>query len=99
MKDSHDRKANAQTARPLQEIESYNGITILVTFGLLLILIGFVVSFTCFKYVISNPYIVDGKRGLYISFIENDLWIPFILSALVCLCGVFICWYDAYKHK
>lgn len=66
-------------------------------FGLILVLIGFAFSFISFYYVINNPCVVNGKEGLYVTFVHNHLLIPFLLSSLVCLCGIFICWYESYK--
>ena len=67
-------------------------------FGLIVVIVGFAFSFDCFNYVIRNPCVVNGESGLLVSFRNNNLLIPFIVSSLICLCGIIICWYEAYKR-
>lgn len=67
-------------------------------FGVILIFLGFIFGFTCFNHTINNPCIVNGKEGLFISFVANNLLIPFIISLITCLCGIIICWYESFKR-
>lgn len=66
-------------------------------FGIVLVVIGLIFSHTCFYYTINHPYIVNGVDGLMVSFIANNLLIPFIIFSIICLCGIIICWYEAYR--
>ena len=51
--------------------------------GIILSTIGFIYSFACFVYTILNPCIVNGQSGLIVSFRENDVLLPFLISIKV----------------
>lgn len=68
-------------------------------FGIILSVIGFIYSFACFVYTVLNPCIVNGQSGLIISFRENDVWIPFLISILILVIGILILGYEAYRQK
>ena len=65
--------------------------------GIILSTIGFIYSFACFVYTILNPCIVNGQSGLIVSFRENDVLLPFLISILILVIGVLICGYEAYR--
>ena len=67
--------------------------------GIILSTIGFIYSFACFVYTILNPCIVNGQGGLIVSFRENDVLLPFLISILILIIGVLICGYEAYRKK
>ena len=68
-------------------------------FGIILSVIGFVYSFTCFLYATLNPCIVNNQSGLIISFRANNVLIPFLISMMLLIIGVLICGYEAYRQQ
>lgn len=68
-------------------------------FGGLLVIIGLVFSVFCFVYAVINPWNYNGITGLLGSFLGTQTLIPFVISLIVLLTGLFICGYEAYIRK
>ena len=66
-------------------------------FGLLLTVIGLVFSAFCFIYATIHPWNYNGISGLLGSFLGTDTLIPFILSMIVMLAGLAICFLRAFR--
>ena len=67
-----------------------------MVFGVLLSVIGLVFSASSFIYAALNPWVYDGITGLLGSFLGTHMLIPFIISTLVMLAGLAICFRMAF---
>lgn len=65
-------------------------------FGVILVVIGFTISAFCFVYAVMNPWIYNGISGLMGSFLGTHTGIPFVISTIILVIGLFICFYEAY---
>ena len=68
-------------------------------FGIILSVIGFIYSFTCFVYAVINPCTVNDRSGFMISLRANNVLIPFFISTFILIIGILICGYEAYRKK
>lgn len=67
------------------------------SFGLLVSVIGLIFSAFSFMYAIIHPGIYNGTSGLTGALLCANLQLPFIISTIVMLIGLFICGYEAYR--
>ena len=56
-------------------------------FGIILSVIGFIYSFTCFVYAVINPCTVNDRSGFMISLRANNVLIPFLASIFILVIG------------
>lgn len=68
-------------------------------FGMLLTLIGLVFSAFSLIYAASNPWIWNDIDGLLGSLLGTNMLIPFIVSFVVMIVGLIICFKEAYGKK
>ncbi len=68
-------------------------------FGILLTLIGLFFSGFCFIDAVLHPWNCNGVSGLLGAFLGQDTLIPFILSLLVMLLGLGICFWRAFGKE
>lgn len=66
-------------------------------FGSLLIFIGLAFSITIFLIAQSKPWDYYGITGLLGSLLGERLIVPFIVSILIILTGLIICYVEAFK--
>ncbi|MGN0660126.1 MAG: hypothetical protein ACI4JX_00240 [Oscillospiraceae bacterium] len=67
--------------------------------GVLLSIMGFVISAFCFIYAILNPCIYHGIEGLLGSMLGTYTLIPFVVSSVVMILGLAICFRTAFKKE
>ena len=67
--------------------------------GVLLSVIGLVFSAFAFIYAALNPWNYNGITGLLGSFLGTHMLIPFIISTLVMLAGLAICFWRAFTKE
>jgi ABC-type Fe3+ transport system permease subunit len=67
--------------------------------GVLMTIMGFVVSLVCFIYVLIAEETTYGGIGLFNIFIETGTLIPFIVSAVVMCIGLVLCFMEAYQER
>lgn len=70
-----------------------------MTCGVLLTLIGFVFSAFCFFHAVLNPWTYNGINGLLGAFLGNETLVPFIISIIIMIAGLTICFVRAYKSE
>ncbi len=68
-------------------------------FGLMLVVIGLVFSAFCFIYAVMHPWDYNGITGLRGAFLGTHTGIPFVISIIVMITGLLICFYEAYMSK
>lgn len=68
-------------------------------FGMLLSIIGLILSGFCFIFATMNPHIYNNIDGLMGSLLGAHLLAPFIIGNLILLSGLIITWYEAYLRK
>ncbi len=68
-------------------------------FGVMLVVIGFIISAFCFIYAVMNPYVINGREGLMTSFEGTNTDNPFIIATIIMLIGLSICFYESYIRK
>ena len=68
-------------------------------FGIILSVIGFIYSFTCFVYAVINPCTVNDRSGFMISLRANNVLIPFLISTFILMIGIRICGYEENRKK
>ena len=66
--------------------------------GILLTIIGLVLSSFCFINALLNPWNYNGIDGLLGSFLGTNTLIPFIISFVVMILGLVICFWRAFKE-
>lgn len=68
-------------------------------FGLLITIISFILFVLCFlNAFIINPYSsYNDITGMLASLLGNDMLVPFVVSLMGLICGLFICGYEAYR--
>ena len=67
--------------------------------GILLTVIGFCTFFFCFVYAILHPWNYNGTDGLLGSLLGTHTLGPFIISFIVMIVGIAICFWRAFKSK
>lgn len=67
--------------------------------GILLTIIGLVFSAFCFINAVQNPWNYNGIDGLLGSLLGTDTLIPFIISLLVMVLGLAICFWRAFRKE
>lgn len=67
--------------------------------GILLTVIGLVFSALCFINGILNPWEYNGISGLLGSLMGIHTLIPFILSLVVMIVGLVICFWRAFRKE
>ena len=67
--------------------------------GILLTIIGLVFSAFCFINAVLNPVIYNGIDGLLGALLGNETLIPFIISLLVMVFGLAICFWRAFGKE
>lgn len=65
-------------------------------FGTMLVVIGFLSTSFCFIYAVIHPWVYNGITGLRASFLGTNTGIPFIISIIILIIGLSICFYEAY---
>ena len=65
--------------------------------GILLTIIGLVLSAFCFINAVLNPWNYNGIDGLLGSLLGTNTLIPFIISFVVMILGLVICFWRAFK--
>ena len=68
-------------------------------FGVLLTLIGLFFSGFCFIDAVLHPWNYNGVRGLLGAFLGQGTLVPFILSLLVMLLGLGVCFQRAFGKQ
>lgn len=68
-------------------------------FGIILVVIGFIVSAFCFIYAVMNPWNYNGTSGLRGAFLGTHTGTPFVISMITMVIGLLICFYEAYISK
>ncbi len=68
-------------------------------FGILLVLMGFISSEFCFIYAVMHPWDYNGITGLRGAFLGTQTGTPFVISMIVLVIGLIICFYEAYIGK
>ncbi len=68
-------------------------------FGMMLVVIGFIFSAFCFIYAVMNPWNYNGITGLRGAFLGTYTGTPFIISIIILVIGILICFYEAYLRK
>lgn len=68
-------------------------------FGMMLVVIGFIISAFCFIYAVMNPWDYNGITGLRGAFLGTHTGTPFIISMITMIIGLSICFYEAYISK
>lgn len=69
------------------------------SFGVLIAIIGLMFSLSFVFYAAVNPGFYNEIGGILGSVLYANLLVPLILSLLVMLAGVFLCWHEAYQKK
>lgn len=67
--------------------------------GVMLVVIGFIVSAFCFIYAVMNPWDYNGITGLRGAFLGTNTGTPFVISMIIMVIGLLICSYEAYISK
>lgn len=67
--------------------------------GILLTIIGLVFSAFCFIYAVMNPWSYNGIEGLLGSLLGTNTLIPFIISLVVMVIGLGICFWIAFRNE
>ena len=65
--------------------------------GIMLTIIGLVFTAFCFINAVLNPCIYNGINGLLGSLLGRNTLIPFIISSVVMILGLVICFWRAFK--
>lgn len=68
-------------------------------FGMMLVVMGFISSAFCFIYAVMNPWEGYGITGLREAFHVTHTWTPFVISMIVLVIGLIICFYESYISK
>lgn len=68
-------------------------------FGTMLVTIGFLFTVFCFIYAVMNPYVINGISGLRSAFRGTYTGIPFVISIIIMISGLILCFYEAYLWK
>ncbi|MDF2944609.1 MAG: hypothetical protein K0S01_3467 [Herbinix sp.] len=68
-------------------------------FGAMLVFIGFIFSAFCFIYAVMNPWDYNGITGLKGAFLGTYTGTPFVISIIILVIGLLICFYEAYISK
>lgn len=67
--------------------------------GVMLVVIGFIISAFCFIYAVMNPWNYNGITGLRGAFLGTNTGTPFVISITTMVIGLLICFYEAYISK
>ena len=67
--------------------------------GILLTIIGLVFSAFCFIYAVMSPWSYNGIEGLLGSLLGTNTLIPFIISLVVMVIGLGICFWIAFRNE
>ena len=68
-------------------------------FGILVFLLGLVAMILNYIYAMINPWDYNGITGILGSLLGTNTLGTFIISIIVIICGLSICWFEAYKRK
>lgn len=68
-------------------------------FGVLIVLIGLIFGAFCFIYAAINPWNYNGIEGIMGSLLGTHMLVPFIISIIIMLVGLSICYYEAYRKN
>ncbi len=68
-------------------------------FGMMLVAMGFISSAFCFIYAVINPWDYNGITGLRGAFLGTHTGTPFVISMIVLVIGLIICFYESYISK
>lgn len=66
-------------------------------FGILIFLLGLVMMILNYIFAMINPWDYNGITGILGSLLGTNTLGIFIFSILVIICGLYICWLEAYK--
>lgn len=67
--------------------------------GILLTIIGLVFSAFCFINAVLNPWNYNGIDGLLGSLLGTKTLIPFIISLIVMVLGLALCFWRAFRNE
>ena len=67
--------------------------------GILLTIIGLVLSAFCFINAVLNPWNYNGIDGLLGSLLGTKTLIPFIISLIVMVLGLALCFWRAFRNE
>lgn len=70
-----------------------------MTCGILVTLTGLVFSTICFVNAVLNPWNYNGVSGLLGALLGTSTLIPFIVSLVVMILGLAICFWTAFRKK
>ncbi len=70
-----------------------------MVYGILLTIIGLIFSAFCFINAVLNPWNYNGIEGLLGSFLGTNTLVPFILSLIVMVLGLAICFWRAFRKE
>jgi uncharacterized BrkB/YihY/UPF0761 family membrane protein len=68
-------------------------------FGALLTFIGLVFAAICFIFALLNPWDYNGITGLLGSLLGTQTLLPFLISLMVLLMGLYICGKESFRNK
>lgn len=68
-------------------------------FGILLTIIGLFFTAFCFVDAVLNPCIYNGIDGLLGAFLGQDTLIPFVISFVIMILGLGICFWRAFRKE
>lgn len=68
-------------------------------FGILIAVIGFIVSAFCFMYAVMNPCDYNGISGVRGAFLSQDTGTAFVISTIIMIIGLCLCFYEAFLRK
>jgi len=67
--------------------------------GLIVFLLGAVISVFNYIDAVLNPYSYNGIEGLYAAFLGRGTLPMTIIFVIIMLVGLGVCWFEAYKKK
>ena len=70
-----------------------------MVFGVLLTVVGLFFSAFCFIDAVLNPCVYNGVDGLLGAFYGRDTLIAFIISLVVMIVGLVVCFLRAFREK
>ena len=68
-------------------------------FGAFIMMLGLLFAAFSFIFAALNPWDYNGITGLFGSLLGTQMLIPFIVSLIIMVTGLTICWYEAYRRK
>jgi hypothetical protein len=68
-------------------------------FGMMLVIMGFITSAFCFVYAVMHPWDYNGITGLRGAFLGTYTGTPFIISMIVLVIGLIICFYESFIRE